>query len=267
MTAQGLKPHTHAERGEIIRQLIPLFERRFGARLVAIAAGASYARGDDQPYSDLELTVFLTELPPAGEDRYLRRIFDGMLVEAEYTTREEFLGAHRTPSRMWFLAGSAAYLPVFNEPFVEQVVSELRAFRPAREQLVGRAGEHFHEVQEAFSKTLNAVGRGDAESVGLLLYDAVVHSLITLSFLNEKPFTTFATFIKEARAFTHKPARFDELLDLIAAGTYRDLARVRAVLLSVFEGFEELFAAEGVALYDETLDPAVPNRRHGAPPD
>ena len=267
MTVQGLKPHTHAERGAIIRELIPLFQRKFGERLLAIAAAASYARGDDQAYSDLELTVFLTEMPEAGEDKYLRRIFDGMLVEAEYMTREEFLRAHQTPSRQWFLAGSAAYLSVFNEPFVEQLLEEVRAFRPTREHLTGRAGEHFHEVQESFGKVLNAVARADSETVGLLLFDAVLHSLITLSFFNEKPFTTFATFIKEGRGFARKPPCFDELLDLISEGVYRDLPRVKEVLLAVFEGFEELFAAEGLTLYDDTLDPNVPNRRHGAPAD
>jgi len=69
MSPHGLKKHTHAERTSIIERLIPLFQRKFSSNLIAIAATASYARDEDVSYSDLELTVFLKEKPPKGEDK------------------------------------------------------------------------------------------------------------------------------------------------------------------------------------------------------
>ena len=87
----GLKPHTRSQRLETAQVLVPLFERKFGDNLLAVALTASMARGDDQPYSDLELDVFLRQLPPQGEDRYLQRIVDGLLVEAVYYTPESYL--------------------------------------------------------------------------------------------------------------------------------------------------------------------------------
>lgn len=265
MAVQGLRPHTHAERGRIIQELIPLFRRKFGENLLAVAAEASYARGDDGPYSDLELLVFVREGARArdekGEEKYLQRIFDGMLVEAMYVTPEEFLDARRELSPDWFLLGAETLLPVYNEAFIEALVEQCRAIRYPRERFVARAAARFHEVQESFGKVLTAIERGDAEAVSLLLYDAVLHSLITLSFLNEKPFTTFAAFVREARGFHLKPARLEELLGIVSAGDYRDLNRLKQVVLAFFEGFERLFAAEGVSLYDESLDPNLPNKR------
>jgi hypothetical protein len=92
---RGLKPHTHEQRHAIIQQLIPLFRQRFGDNLVAIAADASYARGEDRSYSDLELEVFVHEMPGEGEDPYLQRIVDGMLIEVMYHTAEEYLKQRR----------------------------------------------------------------------------------------------------------------------------------------------------------------------------
>ncbi|HST63006.1 MAG TPA: hypothetical protein VLK84_30135, partial [Longimicrobium sp.] len=101
---------------------------------------------------------------------------------------------------------------------------------------------------------------GDREAVGLLLWDAVHHTLVTLAFLNEQPFTTFARFIPEARAFRLKPPRYDELLDRVVEGAWH-APGMRDLLLAVFAGMEEMFAMEGVALHDDDLDPGRPNRR------
>ena len=84
---QGLKPHTREERLAIAHALIPLFEQKFGDNLIAVALVASGAREADRAYSDLEMTVFLHEVPTDG-DPYLQRVYDGMLIEVEYMTEE-----------------------------------------------------------------------------------------------------------------------------------------------------------------------------------
>ncbi|HEX2208027.1 MAG TPA: nucleotidyltransferase domain-containing protein [Longimicrobium sp.] len=83
MPPESLKPHTRAEREAAATALIPLWQRKFGHGLLAVAATGSFARGDDRAYSDLELLVFLRDMPGPGEDPYLQRVVDGMLVEAE----------------------------------------------------------------------------------------------------------------------------------------------------------------------------------------
>jgi kanamycin nucleotidyltransferase len=262
---ESLKPHTRAEREAVARALIPLWQRRFGDGLLAVAATGSFARGDDGAYSDLELIVFLRELPGPGEDPYLQRIVDGMLVEAEYVTEEAYVQRYATLSADWFMAGSAPLLPLYNAPFVERVVGRVVEIRYPREQFLARAGRRFIEVQEACGKVLSAIEAADRSATPLLFLDAVMHVLVTLSFLNERPFTTFARYVDEARALPHTPARLGELLDVAVDGRYHDPEHLRDVVHGVVEGLEQQFRAEGVAVVDADLDPDRPNRRFDPP--
>ena len=222
---------------------------------MAVAATASYARGDDRAYSDLELVVFLTELPPPDEDQYLQRIVDGLLIEAVYVTEESYLRQYTTLSRDWYIAGSATLVPIYNAPFIERIVQKIRIIQYPPALFVARAAKQFLDVQESFGKVLNALDQRNVEGLSLLLFDAVLHTLVTLSFLNQRPFTTFATFIVQARAFHVKPKRFDELLDIIVKGSYQDMEHLKDVMVTVFEDFEQIFSNQGWQLYDESIDP------------
>lgn len=50
MELDGLKPHTHAERQDVVDRLLPLWQRKFGANLLGVAACASFARAQDKPF-------------------------------------------------------------------------------------------------------------------------------------------------------------------------------------------------------------------------
>jgi predicted nucleotidyltransferase len=265
LSPESLKPHTRAERTAIVDALIPLWQRKFGDGMLAVAATGSLARGDDRAYSDLELVVFVREMPGAGEDPHLQRIVDGMLVEAEYLTEEAYVQRYATVSADWYLAGSAPLLPLHNAPFVERVARRVAEIRCPREQFLRRAARSFIEVQEASGKVLGAIEAADRSAIPLLFFGAVLHILVTLSFLNQRPFTTFARFLDEGRALPHTPPRLGALLDIAMEGRYQDLAYLRDVILDVVEGLEQQFRAEGVAVVDADLDPDQPNRRFEVP--
>lgn len=206
------------------------------------------------------MVVFLRDPPPPGEDAYLQRVVDGMLVEAVYLTEAAYVAGHAAVAPDWYLAASERLLPLHNPGLIERIVERVRAFRPPREAFLRRAGRRFVEVQESFGKVLSALDAGDREAVGLLLWDAVHHALVTLAFLNERPFTTFARFIPEARALPRTPPGLDALLDRVVEGRFTEADDLREGLMTVFAGMEAMFAAEGVAVDDASLDPALPNR-------
>ncbi len=258
MVFEGLKPHTHAERAALTEQLIPLWRQKFGERLLGIAASASYARGEDQAYSDLELEVFVKELR-AGEDPYFQRVVDGMLIEAVYHTPQEFLGQRSGIAPHWHLSASDRLVPVYNAPFIEQMARWAQAGLPADADFWRAAAGLRYELQEAFAKTLNAVEQNNVEGVSLLVMDAALHLLRVLALVNRQPFVTFARYIAQARRFALKPEGFDDLLDILAQGTYPDLPRLGQVMRSVFAGVEAIFAAQGLHLYADPLDPNQPN--------
>lgn len=258
MASEGLKPHSHAEREQILNQLVSLWRKKFGYNLLAVAVEASFARGDDQLYSDLEVVVFLNEPIRSHADRIYQRIIDGMLIEAEYLTPEEFVKRSCSVTKDWYIAGSTVLRAVYNKPFVDQIIRHCQAVSPPREVFLRRAAEGIFALQEACGKILNAVEQRNTEGISLLVLDCVLWLLRTLAFFNQRPFTTLSRFIEQARTFAIKPDRFDDLLDLVVRGEYRELDRLGEIIVTVFASVEHLFTDQGLKLYQAPLDPDKP---------
>jgi hypothetical protein len=254
----AIRPHTHADRTRIIEQLVPLFRQKFGDDLLAVASCASYARGEDQSYSDLELVVFLRNLPVGG-DPYLQRIVDGMLIEAEYTSPAAFLDRYRLKNANWVYAASEKLEPVVNPNLIAQIKQERAQIHldvTARQRVLSR---QFVEVFEAVCKALNAIEQHNREGLPLVFFDAVHHVLVLLGLLNCQPFTTLSRMIGEARTFSVQPTRLGELLDILVEGTYACTLELRDLLLEITADLETLLASEAVLYYDESIDPNLPN--------
>jgi kanamycin nucleotidyltransferase len=247
--ARGLKPHSHEDRRRVIERLIRPITAHFGDNLIALAATASFARGDDGPYSDLELTAFLQTVPEGPKG--IGRIYDGLLVELIWTTRDGWLDmVCRRPGVEWYLAGSDVLQPIINPEFVAALVKE--AARPRRGDCLGLVKSHWHEVHESTSKVLKASAAGDAEALALVYWDMVRHVLISLSFLNARPFTTFARMIAEARGFDILPERFEAMLSSLVHG-FTDPAAAHDLALGLFEEMEGLISLAGVDPYAADL--------------
>lgn len=244
----GLKPHTHEERTRVIEQLVPQIEEKFGNNLIALAATASYARNDDGKYSDLELTAFLKTIP---EGRHgVGIIHDGMFIELMWTTKEDYIKEVKNASGEFFLAGSDVMVPIINEPFIE----ELNRLKPnfPKAELAEYARKYWSEVQESTSKVLKAIERNDRDAMPLVYWDMVRHSLIILAFLNAQPFTTFATFIPEARQFSKKPSTFEDLVEPLDKG-FGNLAGMESMVSKTFEELESLMLETGQNPYRDEL--------------
>lgn len=251
---KGLKKHSHRDREKVIQELIPLIKKKFGDNLVALAADASYARGEDFDYSDLELFTFVREMPVGKEMEGMSRIRDGMLIELIWTTREWYLAHVREVTEEWYIAGSDTLLPIINEEFI----AELNRYKVEnlKEKCLKELVRFWPQVQEATAKVLNAVTRENRDGLPLLVFYMLNNMLVALSLLNQTPYITMGKFIKQARSFPVKPPRFDDLLDLIVSGGYTDLSLLEKRSIAVFEGFEDIFEKLGLEPYHTTIDPA-----------
>jgi hypothetical protein len=257
---KGIQPHTRQERLEVVEQLISLWKMKFKSDLLGIAISASVARGEDQAYSDLELDVFLQKKPELLEEQYLQRVVDGMLIEAIYHTPEEYLEERKTIPDHWYLSASDQWMVVYNQPFFDELFERINGVHHNKQDFIIAATRNRYELQESFCKVLNTVEMGNREGISLLLMDAVLHLLKMLAFLNQTPFITFGRFIHQAREFKIKPTRFDELLNLLVFGSYRDVDKVGEICRAVFNGLEEIFREHGIELFNDKLDPHLPNR-------
>lgn len=247
---QGLKKYTHREREKIVEKLIPQIRQKFGDNLIALAAQGSFARGDDSDYSDLELIAFVKKMPEGHWG--IGKIVDGMLIELTWATREKYFAETFELNDMWYLSASDVLSPIINAEFI----NELKNYRTEnlKEKCLAEAKHHWHEVQEATAKTLNTITAKNRDGLPLVLFDMVRCFLISLSFVNQTPYTTFARFFSEARNFAIKPPEFDDLLDLIVRGEYRNLQILEAKIKNIFSQFEAIYEDLGVELYDDEID-------------
>lgn len=255
---KGIKAHTHEDRTRVIEEMIPLVRKEFGDNLIGLAAQGSYARGEDGPYSDLELIAFLKKKPKGEMVSGMAKIRDGMLVELLWTTREKYLQSTIDVNADWYLSGSDVLLPVINKEYIRNIGTYQS--KRVKENCLKHAAERFYELQESTTKLLNAIEDDNLENTGLVAFDMFMNMLVVLSFLNQTPYTTLSRFVTQAAQFPMKPDGFDELTAIMVKGDYRDLGRLEEAATTVFEGFEQLMDDLDVELYYDNIDPNRPVR-------
>lgn len=71
--------------------------------VIGLAIVGSYSRGTQDPYSDVDLDIFVDELP---QDSYTLRFLDGKLVSVKYLLlRDEFDSLTKPESAVWAVPG------------------------------------------------------------------------------------------------------------------------------------------------------------------
>ncbi len=71
--------------------------------VLGIALVGSYARGENKPYSDVDLDIFVDELPA---DKYTLRFFNGKLVSLKYILpAEEYASLQKPEGAVWAVPG------------------------------------------------------------------------------------------------------------------------------------------------------------------
>ena len=71
--------------------------------VIGFALTGSYARGENQNYSDIDLDIFVEKLPP---DAYTLRYFNGKLVSLKYILlRDEYDSLTKPQSAVWAVPG------------------------------------------------------------------------------------------------------------------------------------------------------------------
>ena len=105
---------------------------------------------------------------------------------------------------------------------------------------------------------LGAIHVGNRDGLGLLAWDMIRHMLLALALLNERPYTTFARFVTEARDLPHQPARFEELLDLFVDGRLGDTDTLQGLIVDVVDRLEAMYDERRIPLGEGDLDRLKP---------
>jgi len=256
---KGLKKHTHKDREEIIKKMIPMIKKKFGKNLIALAAQASFARNEDRDYSDLELIAFVKKMPRGKKWAGIGKIKDGLMVELVWQTKEDYIKSTLEINDYWYISGSDKLIPLINKKFIKAIQNyKTKNFK---KKCLNFAAKNWYEAQESTAKVLNAIAQKNRDGLSLLAPDMFLRILIVLSFLNQKPYTTFARFVTEAKRFRIKPRGFNKLAEIMIHGEYSNLPKLEKIVRRVFSEFEKIFEALGIDPYEDNLDPNIPYKR------
>ncbi len=244
---KALERYTHEDRQKIIDRLTPVVQAQFGENFLGFAAIASFARNEDSHYSDLELVVFVKEMSDPLKSYGVGKIIDGMLIEIYCHTPQGYLTDVKLMNKNWFISASDRLAPIVNE----ELADELNKYSVPgiEEQCLKQAVLHWHEVQEATGKVLNAIAGDNREGLLLLSADMVEHMLESLSLLNAVPFVTFGRFVAQAKNFAVKPKNWDLFVSQFNAGI-PDASVFAGLVDEVITEFERIFESRGCTLYD-----------------
>jgi kanamycin nucleotidyltransferase len=249
-----IRPHTHAERVALLPDVVRRLEDRFGDGLLSVAVAGSFARGDDGPYSDIDVVAIIAPDGPRADEPGTVEIVDGQFVDIPYWTVDDLLRPLREPRNDWCFWATRRLVAVTNPPIVEQVEREsaaliARARRqgdPLHERLVALAtGRLSYEVPEHVGKLLNACqpGRLDAER-SLLLPRALHELLVTVALLNARPYPDLVAMLDDAPRLPIRPPGLEELCALCRTRD-ADAAALATVFLTVVAGLEALLLRPG----------------------
>jgi predicted nucleotidyltransferase len=243
---KGIQPHTHLERLAIVSNLLLQIKQRYGKNLLAVAADGSFARNEDQAYSDLEIIVFVKKFD-ATNVQSVRKIIDGQLIEIIPETKESFIEKYLEVSEVWYASGAGKLSAIWNE----KLIDEINAFEPQNVELKCwmQAQKKWIQYQEITAKLLNEIEAGNRAAVPMIFVQMVKDCLVLMSYINMTPYTTLGSYVFQANQFDLRPKGFEELMQIHETGEYDNLKVIETVTQNVFTGFEQLYAAKGIDLY------------------
>lgn len=246
---KGIQPHTHTQRQEKLDNLIPIIINKYGDNLIALATEGSFSRNADTKYSDLEFIIFLKKIPK-NQPLITHTIVDGLLIVTEITTKEMLINNYLDVSDFWYASGFYKLTPIINKPFIDVIAN----FKPRNieKKCHYQIQKRWYQYQEITAKVLNNLDTQDKYALAMSFPQMIKELLIVMSFLNLTPYITLGSYITQAKRFTTKPKKFDDLVKIQVAGDYSDHAKIDTLTRQVFSSLEKILLSKRISLYPKT---------------
>lgn len=137
--------------------------------VIGVGIVGSYARGQEGRYSDLDLDIFVGELPEDPYDRYTLRYWDNRLISLKYTLPDDERAALTDPRRaIWAVPGLRGMRILLDKDgSMAELQQAARDFdwsslQPAADEF---AAEEVMGNAEEVHKILNGLARGHESTV------------------------------------------------------------------------------------------------------
>jgi len=146
-----------------------VLERLDSPDVVGVSIVGSYARGQAGKYSDVDIDIFVSELPGDHHDRYTLRHWNGKLVSLKYALLDDEYAALTDPRRaIWVVPGLRGMKIVLDKDGslakLQQAAQDFdwSPLQPAADEF---AAEEVMGCAEEAHKILNGLARGHESTV------------------------------------------------------------------------------------------------------
>jgi kanamycin nucleotidyltransferase len=217
----GPQSLSHTQRLNIAHEIAERVKQHFHPQVIAIGLYGSLARGEDGPYSDIELFGVLRT------DQYEQRYewcTSAWKAEVDLYGKQALRERAAHVDGRWPLTHSAfqSVLPL-DDP--EHVFAEIRTIVEASpEPLFREAIENLlvDDVFECIGKIRNAQAFGMPTALPSLILKLVQTVAMVVGLANRQCYTTGTRVISEALALPDLPDGFGELGQIMLTGDFRD---------------------------------------------
>ncbi len=241
----GPRPLTPEERWALAQEMATQIRALHREDLLALGLYGSVARGQDRPYSDLEM---LAVLKRAGEDRTYEWTPGPWKAEVNFQSRDTLLGQAAEVDELWPLThGAFVFVKPLYDP--EGFFPELRAvalgqpearFREAlRALIVG-------ELYELVGKVRNAHEDRFWTALPPLAMQTAFYGAMLLGLAHRHLYTQGERVFLEALELPDPPQGYGALVKRVTSGRLDDPQGVVAAVETFWEGVEAWADARGL---------------------
>lgn len=246
---QGPQAQESIERIKMLDRIVAALHEQYGDALLAIGLYGSLARGEDGPYSDIELFC-VVDIP--GMDRDYEWVYGAGKAEVNVFGPDVVYARAREVADSWALEQGqfARCRPLYGDlAFFEEIKQLAQSPDPAAvnalvtEMVVG-------ELYEWIGKLRNARARGDTNLAFLACCFAEMTAWL-LGLIHRRLYTTGATMFAESLALPDRPDGYDALCRLVMAGELSDAGRVADAIEAAWAGLGPWLAQHNMDTHRE----------------
>lgn len=248
---QGPQAQTTLDRMQMLDRIVAALHARYGEDLLAIGLYGSLARGEDGPYSDIELFC-VVNIPSTDVD--YEWVYGAGKAEVNVFGPDVARARARRVEDDWALDQGQLIRcrPLYGDlAFFEEL--KQAALSPAKAEVDAMAAAMVvGELYEWMGKLRNAQARGALTGAAPLACSFVKHAALLLGLVHRRLYRTGGALMAESMELPDRPAGYDDLCRMVMAGELADPDRIASALEAVWAGLEPWLAQHGVDMSTAT---------------
>lgn len=247
----GPQPFSHAERMSRAREIAETFRAHFD--VLAIGLYGSLARGDDGPYSDIEMYCVVRG---QGIDEDYEWSEGAWKAEVNVQSAEVLTAWATEFDEFWPLThGSCVNILPLHDPqgFFESLKGYV--FDHADEEYDDLIrGVIVGELYEFLGKIRNAAASGKTDNLSTLAVEMAQYGAYTIGLANRTLYASSATMFSESQALADKPSGYEQLCELVTSGRLENPAHIARAADRFWEGIEAWASEKSIPIHQNLGD-------------